>query len=93
MDWVPLIGIATGILVPSVTGLILWNWSLTKGITELRVTIAAHYHTKQELQTIMDKALAPLIEKLDGVVAELREARRDPRDGRYPFPAREHGRD
>lgn len=64
MEW---LSVAVAVLVPAVSALLAWNWSLTQQITELRVSVAGQYHSKSEIAALLEKALEPVNRDLEEI--------------------------
>lgn len=62
----------TPFLLAGITGLLGWNWFLTKQITDLRVTIAEQYHKKLDIDAIVERMMIAVSKQIKADLAPLR---------------------
>ena len=67
-----LVGPAVSVLVASVTAMVLWNWWLTRTVTDLRLQIASQYHSKADVDAIIERVMLAISKQIKADLAPLR---------------------
>jgi hypothetical protein len=60
------------IIAPVTGGVVLWNAWLSKQLLDIRITIAREYHSKGDIDAIIDRAMVAVGKQIKAEMAPLR---------------------